>query len=323
MQAKGDSEADAGLIQLGRALLSAHYQFTTVTPLTHERFLARHQGRWAADARDVFGWNLPFYDHVLPPQWLAWMRDAGVLETIAGGWRSRVRFSRLGPLLLAHGSFPTAERDAVFFGPDTYRFATFLRQHVQHAASAVDIGSGSGAGGLALGRRLQKLVCADLSVQALRMSKINAAINAQNGWGMPSTMQFCESDLYRDLDGQFDLIVANPPYIQDDAGRLYRHGGDRMGTDLSVRIVQEGLERLTPTGQLLLYTGSPVVRGVCIIAQALSEVVANAGGPWDVVCHELDPDVFGEELGRPCYADAERLAVIGVVVRRVGKAAIL
>ncbi len=46
---------------------------------------------------------------------------------------------------------PTAERDAVFFGPDTYRFAIFLRHHVQQAARAVDIGCGSGAGGLALG----------------------------------------------------------------------------------------------------------------------------------------------------------------------------
>ncbi len=69
-------------------------------------------------------------------------------------------------------------------------------------------------------------------------------------------LEFCESDLYRDLEGQFDLIMANPPYIQDDSERLYRHGGGHMGTDLSVRIVSEGLGRLTPGGKLLLYTGS-------------------------------------------------------------------
>lgn len=319
MQPRREGDADAGLIQLGRALLNEHYEFTTVTPLTHARFLRRHQGRWAADKRDVFGWNLPFYDDVLPAQWLAWMRDAGVLETVAEGWRSLVRFSRLGPLLLVHGGFPTAEREAVFFGPDTYRFATFLRQHVQRADRAVDIGSGSGAGGLALGSRLQTLLCADLSVQALRMSGINAAINAESAWGAPRALQFCESDLYRDLAGQFDLIVANPPYIQDDAERLYRHGGERMGTDLSVRIVSEGLPRLTPGGQLLLYTGSPVVGGVCTVRQALSEVMAAAGGDWEMTCSELDPDVFGEELDRPCYAEAERLAVIGAVVRRLAR----
>ncbi len=101
-----DSHADASLVQLGRRLLDERYQFITPTPLTHERFLARHKARWATDSRDVFGWNLPFHDRVLAADTLAWMREAGVLQTSDGGWRSRVRFSSLGPQLFAHGGHP-------------------------------------------------------------------------------------------------------------------------------------------------------------------------------------------------------------------------
>ena len=30
---------------------------------------------------------------------------------------------------------------------------------------------------------------------------------------------------------------------------------------------------------------------------------------------ELDPDIFGEELGEPAYADVERIAAVGLVVK--------
>jgi hypothetical protein len=31
---------------------------------------------------------------------------------------------------------------------------------------------------------------------------------------------------------------------------------------------------------------------------------------------ELDPDIFGEELGKPAYAEVERIAAIGAVVQK-------
>ncbi len=88
-----------------------------------------------------------------------------------------------------------------------------------------------------------------------------------------------------------------------------------MGIDLSVRIVAEGLDRLNPGGQLLLYTGSPVVQGISAIPAAMQEILAQRRGlTWR--CVEIDPDVFGEELERPCYRGVERLAAVGVVIQR-------
>jgi hypothetical protein len=31
---------------------------------------------------------------------------------------------------------------------------------------------------------------------------------------------------------------------------------------------------------------------------------------------EIDPDVFGEELSKPIYADVERIAVVGAVITK-------
>ncbi len=54
-----------------------------------------------------------------------------VLEAHGELWRSRVRWSSLGDLLLVHSAWPTDSSDAVFFGPDSYRFAQLIEDHLR------------------------------------------------------------------------------------------------------------------------------------------------------------------------------------------------
>jgi hypothetical protein len=37
---------------------------------------------------------------------------------------------------------------------------------------------------------------------------------------------------------------------------------------------------------------------------------------FDIAYREVDPDIFGEELGTPAYADVERLAAVVAVITR-------
>ena len=67
-----------------------------------------------------------------------------------------------------------------------------------------------------------------------------------------------------------NLIISNPPYLVDRSARLYRHGGGELGFDLSVRIVQDSIDRLYPGGRLFVYTGTPVVDGVDHILAAIA-----------------------------------------------------
>ena len=288
------------LAKLGRALRDAGYAFITPTPATHQRILAR--GGQARTLRDVFGWSRPFPPQLLPEAQLALLEEAGALERAGLLLRSRVRFSSLGPLLLAHSAYPTTAPDAVFFGPDTYRFASFLTARApQRIGSLADVGCGTGAGGLLLASRAASVELLDVNAKALAFARANCELNEV-------AARVCVSDVLSGGSEAVDLVIANPPYLADDAGRTYRDGGGALGTGLSVRIVREALDRLRTGGRLLLYTATPVIEGEHVLWPQLEPLLRGLRHDY----RELDPDVFGEELERPAYERVERIAVIGL-----------
>ncbi|HET6345616.1 MAG TPA: class I SAM-dependent methyltransferase, partial [Myxococcota bacterium] len=254
------------------------------------------------------GWSMPFSHATLPDDWVALLRVGGALEPCGVGLRSRVRFSSLGDAdLMMHSAYPTVEADAVFFGPDTFRFVRLLRDRVASARTCVDVGCGSGAGGLALRDRVEQVIMADINPQALRFATINAALAGC------TQARIAESDVLRSVAAPVDLVVANPPYIVDPGARLYRNGGGSRGTGLAERIVREGLDRLGSGGRLVLYTGVPIVAGRDVLRAALAPLLAAKGARYTY--EELDPDVFGEELEGDAYGDVERIAVVGLDAR--------
>jgi methylase of polypeptide subunit release factors len=305
-------DQDAALLALGRVLKSKGYCFTTITPASHQRV----NGRGAKPSprlEDIFGWNQPFQKGDLTAELLHYLDGAGAVETTRRGLRSNIRFSTLGSQLFVHSSFPTEQGDAVFFGPDTYRFARMIRQSLaarplRPAARIIDIGSGSGAGGLHAATLADPstVVLTDINRNALRLSRINAALNGVRN------VEIIASDLFAAVEGQFDLIVSNPPYLVDPLARLYRHGGGELGSDLSVNIVEQGIAHLAPGGRLLLYTGSAIVAGKDTFCDALTARLSSRAVQF---CYEeIDPDVFGEELAHAPYDRADRIAVVAVTI---------
>ncbi len=301
-----------------RQVAATGYRFTTVTPLTHQRVLARRGREPGITLRDVFGWNLPFEANVLPPALLADMEHAGLVRRTGTLLRSTVRIASLGDDLFFHSAYPTVEENAVFFGPDTSRFARFVLQALaerkaQQHARVLDVGCGSGAGGVAVARALAAtgtpahVVMNDINPLALQY----AAVNAEAA-GVPVTL--AQGDALSAVDGDFELIVSNPPYLDDAAQRAYRHGGTRLGRALSARIATESLKRLAPGGQLLLYTGVAMVDGEDPFLAEMRPLLEGSGCEWSYA--EIDPDVFGEELERSVYAHIDRIAAVGLVVTR-------
>ena len=308
---------EESLVLVGRWLQGSDYRFVTVTPATHARVNARPGVQQARDLRDVFGWSRPFAPGLLPDQVGGWLRGAGLLHEEGLLLRSRVRFSTLGEQLYAHSAYPTGEADAVFFGPDTYRFAALIEAELQReplraGARILDVGCGAGPGGIVAALASEfvapALVLADINPRALVHASANAALAGLGGVGL------AQSDLYAGVEGAFDLILANPPYLVDACARTYRHGGGPLGGGLSERIVAEGLPRLAPGGRLVLYTGAAMVEGRDPLFDALAPLAETGGNSWRY--WELDPDVFGEELDAPAYRQAERIAAVALVVQR-------
>lgn len=304
------SQSTHPLVELGRLLRARGYTFITGTPETHRRVNrhAQQQGHAEArDVRDVLGFSRPFRAGLLPAEIEQLLEAAGELHRDGELLRSNVRFSSLGELLLVHSAYPTQAPDAVFFGPDTYRFCRLLSQWGHRAERAADIGCGSGAGGLWLRGQAKQLVLCDVNQRALSYARVNAQLADVQA-------QVIESDVLSGARGTFDLIIANPPYMRDPSGRVYRDGGGAHGEALSVRIAREAIERLSPGGTLILYTGSAIVRGEDSFLRAVTPVLDAAKLRHSY--EELDPDVFGEELDQPGYEDVERIAAVGLKVQR-------
>ncbi|AXA94579.1 SAM-dependent methyltransferase [Massilia sp. YMA4] len=303
------------LVELGQALQATGYRFTTVTPATHSRVKARTDHVWARDLADVFGWSRPFQADAVPAAILRLMQAAGIAQPHRDGWRSTLRASTLDGQLYFHSAYPTSDADAVFFGPDTYRFGRALRRELADLQAAgrpvrraADVGAGAGPGAaiVALACPQAEVLALDINDKAMRLARVNMELAGL------ANVDVRRSDLLNDIDGEFDLIVSNPPYLLDPSERAYRHGGGELGAGLSLDLVKQAATRLAPGGTLLLYTGVAMRHNRDPFLQAVTPLLAGLTWTYE----EIDPDVFGEELDTPAYQDSDRIAAVWLKATR-------
>lgn len=301
-----------GLLDLLEALAALDYRFVAVTPETHRRVIDRRPGRAALDLRDVFGWSLPFDEGLLPAPVRAALERSATVVRDRGWWRSLVRVASVDDRLFLHSAYPTDSADSVFFGPDSYRYVRFLRDEVPRLAPVrrlVDVGAGSGVGAIMAAALLPgaRLTATDINPLALRWARINA----RHAGVELETIEGAGPDA---IEGPADLVIANPPFVADPAGRLYRDGGAMHGARLSLDWALAAARRIDPGGTVLLYTGSAIVAGRDELRAALAERLPELG--CSLRYAEIDPDIFGELLDQPGYEAVERVAAVGAVIRK-------
>ncbi len=290
------------------------YCFVTPTPASHARVVARPGRQAARNVDDVLGWSMPFAADVLDPELLRLLDEAGALVEDGRQRRSRFRVSSLHADLYLHSAYPTLAEDAVFFGPDSYRFADLIAAELDanplpDGARVLDIGGGAGVGAIVAAHRCERctVTMTDINPAALRLAAINARAAGVS-------VEMVEGSGLGDVPGAFDLVTINPPYIIDDAGRTYRDGGGMHGGQLSLDLAGAAAERLAPGGRVLLYTGSAIIDGRDPLFEALCDRADALG--LALSYREIDPDVFGEELEQPAYADVDRIALVAAVISR-------
>lgn len=304
----------AALIRLLNTLKNQGYQFITITPASHERVNSRPANQWAKNTRDIFGWNRAFRRNAISDDLFEILESAELISPFWDGWRSRVRVSSMEGHLFVHSAFPTVENDAIFFGPDTYRFVKsikeYLKCHKAPIARVADIGCGCGAGAIFVGLKIPdaEILALDINDKAICATAINAKVaGAENVTHM-------HSDILKGTKGNFDLIIANPPYMIDTAHRTYLDGGGPLGWEVSLTIVDEAVQRLQSQGTLLLYTGVAIVEGKDLFIEEINKRVDKT--QFKISYIELDPDVFGEELQRDYYWDVDRIACMLLTITR-------
>lgn len=298
-----------GLSRLVTMLAESGYHFVTPNTGAIKWNRAQRQGE-PRTLRDIFGWSLPFAESDLAPELFRVAASADLFAPAGAGWISKVRVSSVDGVLFAHSAFPTTAEDAVFLGPDTYRFAKMIRDCAEGGSPRriLDLGTGAGVGAVLAAKSHPDalVVASDVNPCALRMT----AANAQAAQVEVQTL--LSADIPEGGD-EYDLILANPPFIAGESGRIYRDGGGLAGAQVPLRWGLAGAARLAMGGRMLLYTGSPVFEGRHALCDALASGLA---AEFRLSYWEIDPDIFSGMLGAPGYDGVERIAAIGMALSR-------
>ncbi len=126
--------------------------------------------------------------------------------------------------------------------------------------SVLDLCTGSGAIAVAVAKNATcKVAASDISDTALTIARENAAQNS-------AEITFVSSDLFEKIEGKYDIIVSNPPYIPtadieklDDTVRAYEPlsalDGGEDGLDFYRRISTQCRDYMNDNGTLMLEIG--------------------------------------------------------------------
>ncbi|MES2625755.1 MAG: 50S ribosomal protein L3 N(5)-glutamine methyltransferase [Pseudomonadota bacterium] len=127
----------------------------------------------------------------------------------------------------------------------------------------LDLCTGSGCIGIACALAFPEadVVLADISPEALEVARINI-----DKFNLGDRVSLIEADLFDGIEGTFDLIVTNPPYVAADEylalpEEFHREPElglvtAREGLDIPLRIFAESANYLRPEGVLIIETGA-------------------------------------------------------------------
>lgn len=161
---------------------------------------------------------------------------------------------------------------------NTVRYKPALPAGRQNAVRILDLCTGSGCIAISLMVQLSspsilseaegltknaadcKIFASDISEKALNVAKENAAIN-----GVSERILFIQSDLFNNIEGKFDIIVTNPPYVaRHEFGTLQKEvlkepvmalDGGHDGLDFYRRIFSQAHRYLLSGGYCMMEIG--------------------------------------------------------------------
>lgn len=137
-------------------------------------------------------------------------------------------------------------------GEDSYLLARHVRRLVH--GEVLDMGTGSGIQAVeaAVKPEVSRVVAVDVSPAAVEAAKRRA----ESG-GVVGKIEFIRSDLFENVEGVFDWIVFNPPYLpsEGDADEASWAGGE-TGAETVRRFLHDAHSHLKKRGSILMvYSG--------------------------------------------------------------------
>lgn len=138
-------------------------------------------------------------------------------------------------------------------GEDTYLVLEHLEGLELEGKKFLDMGTGNGEIGLKAAEKGAEVTAVDKNPEA-----INYARQKAEDKGLEEKMTFIQSDLFEDVEKEFDVAVFNPPYLPGEEGigdeEIWR-GGEK-GIEVTEKFLEQVSEHLRPEGFGLVVASS-------------------------------------------------------------------
>jgi SAM-dependent methyltransferase len=250
---------------------------------------------------------------VVEGQWTAPLVEdalhAGVLSRVGDNLTGRVRLAPLQNYIFAHDRpinfHETVPADFVMgIGASTTTLAAMtIRRPTQRM---LDLGCGCGTHALLAAEHSREVIASDLNPRATAFTAFNARLNNT------TNVQTATGSLFEPIEGNFDLIVSNPPFVISPGGKyIYRDSG-KTGDEFVRTVVCESASRLAEGGfaQILCnwahYKNRPVEQRLkewfagngCDVWVMGSETrdIATYAKTWLSSTEDTDAERYGKEF---------------------------
>ena len=136
---------------------------------------------------------------------------------------------------------------------ETEQIVEWAIKYAPPKSKLIDIGTGSGAIAVAIKHHRP-----DLAVTGTEVSAAALAVAHANSANLKTDVTFVESDLWNSVEGSFETIITNLPYLRDDADLMPEVSkepavalfGGTDGLDLYRRFLHELPRHVAPGGYL-------------------------------------------------------------------------
>lgn len=245
----------------------------------------------------------------------------GVLRARGEQVESRLRVTPYAASYLL--ADPFSRRDSgvepVWLGADSLELASYLTRALRgrHFERGLDLGTGSGVQAFAIHPFCDSVVGVDLNPRAVAMAELNRVL--QRG----DRARFLCGDLAAVVEGEFDLIVSNPPFVampeSARPGFMDGYGGE-LGLDVTHRVLDALPHHLAPGGAAILISNAPIVAGRDLLVERLRELSEQAG--FAVTVRPLSYIYSEQFAAHQVRVGIERVVESIVEIDNVGKPAL-
>jgi release factor glutamine methyltransferase len=145
------------------------------------------------------------------------------------------------------------------------------------------MGCGAGANAILAARVAQDVIGVDVNSVAVGAARANAARN-----GVGSRARFAVSDVFDEVDGDFDLVVFDPPFRWFRPRDMLERAFADENYETLGRFMDEVPERLRPGGRALVFFGTSgdvahfddLSAGTGLEQETISERTIHVRGEW-------------------------------------------